>query len=197
MQVKCSCGHTFTPIKKSHRIMCGDTTDKEAVKKLLVGAEPDMIYTDPPYGLGGYAGRSGKFKAITGDDKDITVFYKCIPKVKERYIWGTWSILRDLDLNPRDVIIWKKNNFGLGRGYRNQYEICMYFGKFAGSDSDVWEENKDSQYSHPTQKPVALAARAIKNSSKAGAIIRRLLSGIRQHTHSQQKKLTAYVLAWK
>ncbi len=75
--------------------------------------------------------------------------------------------------SPRDVIIWKKNNFGMGRGYRGQYEILMYFGKFKGSDSDVWEVKKDhvAGYRHPTQKPVDLALRALKNSSIENALV--------------------------
>src|SRR5699024_10765351 len=58
----------------------------------------------------------------------------------------------------------RKNNFGMGRGYRGQYECCFYYGNIDGSDSDVWDVAKDTNYQHPTQKPVELAPRAIKNS---------------------------------
>ena len=70
-----------------------------------------------------------------------------------------------LDRIPRDVIVWYKNNVGLGRGYRGQYELCFYYGDFNGSDSDVWEVDKDTRYKHPTQKPVKLGVRALLNSS--------------------------------
>ncbi|GAI75189.1 unnamed protein product, partial [marine sediment metagenome] len=63
------------------------------------------------------------------------------------------------------------NSFGLGNGYRGQYELIFYYGNFSGSDSDVWDINKDTNYEHPTQKPIALAARAINNSSKKGMIV--------------------------
>ncbi len=78
---------------------------------------------------------------------------------------------------PRDVIIWKKNNFGMGRGYRGQYELCFYYGNFKGSDSDVWEINKDFNYKHPTQKPIELCVRGIINSSKQNDLVLDLFLG--------------------
>jgi site-specific DNA-methyltransferase (adenine-specific) len=156
----------------SHLIMCGDAT--KDLNKLLDGIKPRVLFTDPPYGLGGYAGRSGKFEDMKGDDKDVTQFYESLPKdIPERYIWGSWLNIKLLNEIPRDVIIWRKNNFGMGKGYRGQYEICLYFGKFNGSDSDVWDIKKDNvrEYKHPTQKPVELGRKAILNSSKKGDIV--------------------------
>lgn len=159
----------------NHRVMCGDSLTQQDI---LLIKKPNMIYTDPPYGLGGYAGRSGKFAPIIGDD-DAAKFYKIIPKAKEQYIWGNWQDLQFMDTIPRDVIIWRKNNIGMGKGYRGQYEICMYYGAFAGSDTDVWEEAKlaTSSYRHPTEKPPALCVRAIRNSSKEGDIVADLFLG--------------------
>ena len=33
----------------NHRIMCGDSTVKEDVDKLMDGKKADMVFTDPPY----------------------------------------------------------------------------------------------------------------------------------------------------
>lgn len=144
-----------------HRLMCGDST--KDLGDLMIGENVDMIYTDPPYGLGGYGGRNDM--DLKGDDEDVLKFYEAIPHVKEMYIWGNYkNLMQHLWDTPRDVIVWVKNNFGLGKGYRGQYELCFYYGDFSGSDSDVWQIDKDIKYEHPTQKPVSLAARAIRNS---------------------------------
>ena len=70
---------------------------------------------------------------------------------------------------------------GLGTYYRTQYEMVL-FGCLGPSlatwmanhdEADVWRVPRDarSEYEHPAQKPVALAARAIRNSSKAGDLV--------------------------
>jgi len=78
------------------------------------------------------------------------------------------------------LIVWAKNVFGMGRGYRHQHELIIYNGAFdSTTESDLWNINKVSEkYIHPTQKPIELPARAIKNSSKQNDIVLDLFGGL-------------------
>jgi DNA modification methylase len=44
-----------------HFLLCGDSTKKEDVEKLIQGAKIDLLLTDPPYGVA----------IVTGKDKDV------------------------------------------------------------------------------------------------------------------------------
>lgn len=86
------------------------------------------------------------------------------------------SINRTLDA----VIVWDKNSMGMGyMKYRRRCEFILYSkGKpfrrnEDSSDMDLWSIPKDNirNYKHPNQKPIALAKRAIINSSKENDII--------------------------
>ena len=57
----------------------------------------------------------------------------------------------------------------MGNGYRHQHKFCLFNGTIDDdikNESDLWEIAKDSNYVHPTQKPVALCGRALKNHKK-------------------------------
>lgn len=163
----------------NHRLMCGDSTIIDDVDKLMGGANTDIVFTDPPYNVA-FNGRSGKFDVIKNDnlaDNDFKAFIKdTINTIKylnptSYYIccnWAFYGILQ-LELKPKACIVWAKNVFGMGKGYRHQHEFILFDGFIDASitnESDLWQIKKDTNYKHPTQKPVELSARAIKNSTK-------------------------------
>ena len=162
-----------------HRLMCGDSINLTDVEKLVNNNKIDLMFTDPPYNVS-FNGRSGKFDVIKNDNLDKDKFNKFINEfintfktldINTYYIccnWAFYGILQE-KLEPKACIVWAKNVFGLGKGYRHQHEFILFDGFIDASitnESDLWEIKKDVKYKHPTQKPVALSLRAIKNSTK-------------------------------
>lgn len=191
-----------------HRLMCGDSTDKETVELLMNDNKADMVFTDPPYGVS-YDGGVIHGNKINTDHKremlkndDIDIYGKFIPLLNEViedgaiYIFyaivNTYELLKPLKDNGielNSIIVWNKINTGyadMNSNYKNKYEPCFY-GKrkgrklnFVGATNEctVWDIEKDRNNTlHPTQKPIALPARAIKNSSKKGEIVLDLFGG--------------------
>ena len=160
----------------NHRLMCGDSTSIDAVDKLMDGNKADMVFTDPPYNVG-FNGRSGKHDVIKNDALEKGEFDSFIGEICQiiktidpqvYYVWCNWKFYAQLQgrLDYKACIVWAKNVFGLGRGYRHQHEFCLFNGKVdeaIKNESDLWSIKKDSRYVHPTQKPVELSVRAFGN----------------------------------
>ncbi len=95
--------------------------------------------------------------------------------------------LHDAGIRVKQQIIWVKHHVLGHSDYHWKHEPCFY-GCFADrscrfygdrTNTTVWEIKKDAsqEYQHPTQKPVALAMKAIENSSRYGDIILDMFSG--------------------
>ena len=167
-----------------HRLLCGDSTNLNHVERLLDNTKADLLFTDPPYNVS-FNGRSGKFDVIENDDLDTDTFDKFIEEFAQtvhalqipiKYIWCNWKFYGTLQkhFNLNACIVWAKNVFGLGRGYRHQHEFCFFEGKLdegINNESDLWEIKKDHNYVHPTQKPIALSERALNNHKSAKVIL--------------------------
>jgi site-specific DNA-methyltransferase (adenine-specific) len=112
------------------------------------------------------------------------------------YIWystnksvETFNSFANLNLQVRAVLCWYKVKSGLGAfmaQYIPNFEPFIYAFKkgktpqwFGASDEkSVWELKKDSKNEyHPTQKPVELPERAMKNSSKENNIVLDVFGG--------------------
>jgi DNA modification methylase len=180
-----------------HRVACGDSTDREAVQRLMGGNKAAMTFTDPPYNVNYGETMKDKIRQnsnkIANDNlgdafepflekacKNILEFtdgavYICMSSselhtLQKAFIatGGHWSTF----------IIWAKNTFTMGRSdYQRQYEPILYGWREGVShywcrdrdQGDVWQVDKPSSSPlHPTMKPLALIERAIQNSSQTG-----------------------------
>jgi len=160
----------------NHRLMCGDSTSIDAVEKLMDNNNVDLVFTDPPYNVA-FNGRSGKHDVIKNDNLSEAAFQDFIDGTiatikavdpKAYYIWCNWNFYGILQgkLEYKSCIVWAKNVFGMGLGYRHQHEFCLFWGKIdetIKNESDLWSVKKDHGYVHPTQKPVELSVRAFGN----------------------------------
>ena len=183
-----------------HRLMCGDSTLIDNFDKLCT-EQADMIFTDPPYGMsyGGGRAKSDDKEKLHGEiindnlrDEALISLVKdslttSLIKAKQNcsaYICFTWrtytefhKAISDAKYNIKNCIVWDKKSIGLSHGhYRPQHEFIFYCGEEWYGDkaqSDVWHMSRGStsKYVHPTQKPVELICKAIKNSSKKGDVI--------------------------
>jgi DNA modification methylase len=185
----------------NHRLMCGDSTSIDAVDKLMDGQKADMVFTDPPYGVS-YTGGAKKWDGIKNDslqnenlvDFLNSVFNCAVLSTKDSAPWYVWhasntsadfyQALQQVGKKPSAQIIWVKNIMAGGFGdYRGKHEPCIYCsgGKNAwhgGRDQHtIWNVDRERNYQHPTQKPVALAEKAFGNSSKSGDMIIDLFGG--------------------
>ena len=98
------------------------------------------------------------------------------------------AALAEIGWEMRNLLVWVKNTFAgsLYAQYKHQYEPCFYCFKHGKSprwhgptnETTVWHHDKPSKNEgHPTVKPLALAERAIRNSSTRGDVVMDLFLG--------------------
>ena len=188
----------------NHRLLCGDSTSIDAVKRLMDGHKADLVFTDPPYNVD-YEGYTEEKLKIEGDKMSPEEFREFLGSVFSSYVWAlkpgasmyvchpsSWQrefqgALELSDFELRCQIIWAKNTFSWGFGrYKFQREPIFYCHRKGQTDpwygdksqSTLWQEKKPAANRlHPTMKPVELIERALINSSKTGDLVLDLFGG--------------------
>lgn len=174
-----------------HFLLCDDAENSEAIDRLLNGARPRLLITDPPYGVDyDPAWRVDALNninnAISEVENDhtaswLSVWKKAAEICEVAYVWhgGLHAEVVKLELQEagfisRGQIIWAKDGMVISRGhYHWQHEPCWYCvrkgssAKWIGdrSQTTLWKipKPKKSDTGHATQKPIECMGRPMQN----------------------------------
>lgn len=186
----------------NHRLMCGDSTNKDDVRKLMNGNQCDMIFTDPPYNVN-YEGGTGM--KIQNDNMLDANFYNFLISAFDNMYENTKmggaiyvchadteglnfrNAFKNAGYKLAECLIWVKSALVMGRqDYHWRHEPILYGWKEGAAhyfiddrtQDTVWEFKKPKKNAlHPIMKPLELCAKAIYNSSRSGDIILDLFGG--------------------
>ena len=134
-----------------HRLLCGDSTDSDAVAKLINGDKCNLV-TDPPYGINANKQTlgSGKKQFHRGEswDSEVPDFFYILEFVEKAIIWGGNYFTNKLEPN-NDWLCWHKKNDNLSfsefeLAWTNLGNNCRHLSHHWGKETKL----------HPTMKPV-------------------------------------------
>lgn len=136
-----------------HRLMCGDSTNKDNIERLMDGTVADLVFTDPPYGMKkekeGIANDNLNFADLLEFNKKWIPFsFEHLKDNGSWYCWGMDEPLMDIYANIlkpmqrenkitfRNLITWDKGDAGAGgvsfmgkdglRSYPISDEKCLF-----------------------------------------------------------------------
>ena len=202
-----------------HRVFCGNALDAAAFAALMSDDRAAMVFTDPPYnvpidghasGLGAIHHRPFPMASGEMDRPEFTAFLgAAFRNLAEfsidgslHYVCMDWRHIEEVMAGGREVypelknvVVWVKDNPGMGSFYRSGHEFVFVFkngrsahrnnvqlGGFGRNRSNVWRYPGANSFArggaegnllalHPTVKPVALVADAILDCSARGDIV--------------------------
>ncbi len=130
------------------------------------------------------------FQNLAGHSVDGAIHFVCMDW---RHIGEVVAAGKDAYTELKNLCVWAKTNGGMGSLYRSQHELVFVFkagtgshinnvelGKHGRYQTNLWSyagtnsfgKDRDAELAlHPTVKPVALVADAIRDCSKRGGIV--------------------------
>lgn len=206
-----------------HRLICGSALDANVVAALMDGDKARMVFADPPYNvpIDGHVGNSGKtkhreFAMASGEmtkvefEAFLTTSLKNLAAASVEgsihFICMDWRHLDEMLVAGRqaftelkNLIVWVKDNGGMGTFYRSRHELIFAFKNGMAPHINTFELGQHGRYRtnawqyrgvntlkagrmdelglHPTVKPVQMIADAIKDVSGRGDIVLDLFGG--------------------
>lgn len=179
-----------------HVIACGNSTDKEFVKKVIGDASIASLQVDPPYGIAiaDSSLNQTNHKPLVNDhlqsDEEYAKFTRdwleavkpFLARKNSAYVWNADKMVFALrqgmlqsGFKVSQMLVWVKSQPVIGRlDYLPSHELCLYgwFGthKFhkAKDKSVLFAPKPQKSKWHATQKPVTLIRRLILNSTEVG-----------------------------
>lgn len=186
-----------------HLLICGDSTDKATVERVMAGARPHLMVTDPPYGVD--YDPAWRTKALKDGAQRAEGVVQNDHRADWREAWALFSgdvvyvwhdglvggpvadSLAAVGFDLRAQILWNKSRMAIGRGhYHWKHEPCWYAvrkganGHWSGDrkQTTVWDiDHPRSETGHGTQKPVEAMARPMRNNSQPGDHVYEPFSG--------------------
>lgn len=161
-------------LKSKHRLLCGDSTNRDHVERLMGGEMASFCFTDPPYGVS-YSGlgRNTRHQTITNDDlspERLQAFlfevFGIMPLVAGANVFichadqraglrpAFESAVLSAGMQILGTIIWVKNAASMGwQDFRSQHEPILFACKPGGDRrrvedrtlTTVWEISRDAQ----------------------------------------------------